>query len=158
MSIVENICPATWTTCNKANKFWFTPQNDGSKRTIQLCRPIVEEDDECIECYYCILPICFIFDISCFPCNWCYFSDYCYLKNNKVKPVFFEQNKDKQNEICIKNENIKQNLEKSTKSNKTCKQKMRNSYEHSCDCDCAFKNDSLKYTKKLEFKYNYYIV
>ena len=90
MSIFKNLCPNTQYLCNKANNFWFYPRTNGSKREITIFHSILDEEDDCVECYYCILPIGFSVDLSCFLCSWCYFTNCCYLKNNTVNPMFYE--------------------------------------------------------------------
>jgi hypothetical protein len=117
MSIVENMLPSTWYMCNESFKFWCIAPEDGFNRTIECFRYEFQEEDDCVECYLCVLPFAFAVDVACCPCNWYGFSYCCYLKkNNKIKPVFFEQKIKANNEIGKKNIQFYQNQEKSTQN------------------------------------------
>lgn len=112
MSIAENICPVTTEVCIKSYDFYCVAPKNGSKRKIELFRSNNEDEDDCVECYLCVLPVTLTVDLICFPFNWCEYSNCCYLRNNKIKPGFFKEKIEKNNEIGKKNIQKRQNLEK----------------------------------------------
>ena len=117
MSIIENMCPNTFYMCSKSYEFWFTPTIDGNSRRIELFRYDFQEEDDCVECYLCVLPFAFAVDITLCPCYLYTSSNCCYFcSSNKIKPVFFEEKINENNEICEKNIQFYQNLEKSTQN------------------------------------------
>ena len=117
MSIIENMCPNTFYMCSKSYEFWFTPTIDGNSRRIELFRYDFQEEDDCVECYLCVLPFAFAVDITLCPCNLYTSSNCCYFcSNNKIKPLCFGQKIKANNEICKKNIHFNQNLEKPTQN------------------------------------------